>query len=61
HQIDVPDHSGTAFDQTFEYTLNEVKEDSWVVCVAYGKRPGSWWATKFPELYFASNPIFINK
>lgn len=61
HQIDVPEHSGTAFDQTFEYTLNDVKEDSWVVCVAYGKRPGSWWATKFPELYFASNPIFIKK
>jgi hypothetical protein len=61
HQIEVPPHKDIAFDKTFNHTLADVEQDSWVVCVAYGKRPGAWWATDFPELYFASNPIFIKK
>ena len=48
------------FDETFEINLKNINKDSWVTCVAYGERPtGYWWACEFPELYFASNPIFI--
>ena len=48
------------FDETFEINLKDINEDSWVTCIAYGARPtGYWWACEFPELYFASNPIFI--
>ncbi|MDP6963286.1 MAG: CehA/McbA family metallohydrolase, partial [Planctomycetota bacterium] len=59
HEFKIEDHAGEAYDQWLELPLPAMEEDSWVVCVAYGKRPGPWWATEFPELYFASNPIFI--
>lgn len=61
-QFNIDEHRGQAFDQTFSLQLDAVKKDSWVVCVAYGKKPiSNWWACEHPELYFASNPIFISK
>ncbi|HIA38061.1 MAG TPA: hypothetical protein EYN86_00855 [Planctomycetes bacterium] len=62
HHQDIAPHLDTAFDETLEFELDVVDRDSWVVCIAYGKKPGgAWWVCDFPELYFASNPIFINK